>query len=216
VFALGLAGAVCFVWPDAALAGARGPSLTIRVRVNNYTLASDALLAAAERDASQIFGDAGLTLSWLTCSTGHSKAVQQDPCNEPPEATDIILRVLSAPAGSEFQDTVFGFAVHPLLASVYYDRVLLRAMTDDATFEVHFILGCVIAHEIGHLLIGSNGHSSSGVMQARWDRKQIRQAVTGSLLFTPEQVRLIQAGIQTRKKLRAAITKERALGTVER
>jgi hypothetical protein len=91
--------------------------------------------------------------------------------------------------------------------------VVRRAVRDDAEFEVHFILGCVMAHEIGHLLIGSNGHSSSGVMQASWERKQIRQAVTSSLLFTPQQARQIQVAAQMRTKLRAAVP--RCDGAVE-
>ena len=208
-----MVGTAGLVLPEGVLAGAPGPAATIRVRVNNYTQASNAVLASAEREAGRIFGEAGLTLVWLTCPPSHSSAVQQDPCHEAPQATDIILRILAAPTRNEFQDTVFGFAVRPLFASVYYDRVVRRAIRDDAEFEVHFILGCVMAHEIGHLLIGSNGHSSSGVMQASWERKQIRQAVTSSLLFTPQQARQIQAAAQMRTKLRAAVP--RCDGAVE-
>ena len=49
------------------------------------------------------------------------------------------------------------------------------------------ILGCVIAHELGHLLLGSNSHSDEGIMQPRWDPNQVRQLMMGTLLFTPEQ-----------------------------
>jgi hypothetical protein len=157
-----------------------------------------------EREANRTFDDAGLAVVWLNCAINRSNPVEPDPCHEAPEPTDIILRVLSAPTSNQFQDNVFGFAVYPLLASFYYDCVLHRAVNDAAEFEVPFILGAVIAHEIGNLLIGSNGHSSSGVMQASWERKQIRQALTGTLLFTPEQVQLIQAEIETRAKLHAA------------
>ena len=72
------------------------------------------------------------------------------------------------------------------------------------------ILGCVIAHEIGHLLLGSNSHSVSGIMQGRWERRQVRQAVTGTLLFTPEQAKLIQAEAQTRMRLQTAETNVRS------
>jgi hypothetical protein len=43
---------------------------------------------------------------------------------------------------------------------------------------IPIILGCDIAHEIGHLLLGSESHSASGIMQGHWERGQIRQAVT--------------------------------------
>jgi hypothetical protein len=124
--------------------------------------------------------------------------VEQNPCLEPLEPTDIVLRVLSEPTKNRFQDTVFGIAVVPILASVYYDYALRTAERDNAAFEAPIILGCVIAHEVGHLLLGTNSHSGSGVMQQRWERRQIRQAMTGTLLFTPEQAKLIQAEMQKR------------------
>jgi hypothetical protein len=79
-----------------------------------------------------------------------------------------------------------------------------RAKSDDAEFEVPIILGCAIAHEVGHLLLGSNSHSGSGIMQRRWERKEMRHAMTGTLLFTPEQAKLIQAETQARMRLRTA------------
>jgi len=65
-----------------------------------------------------------------------------------------VLRVLSEPTQDKFQDTVFGFAVVPILASVYYDHALRTAKKDNAEYEVPIILGSVIAHEVGHLLLG--------------------------------------------------------------
>jgi hypothetical protein len=142
-------------------------------------------------------------------------AVPQDPCQEPLEATDIELRVLSEPTQNRFQSTVFGFAVAPVLASVYYEYAVRRAKTDDAEFEVPIILGCVIAHEVGHLLLGSNSHSGSGVMQPRWEPKQIQQAMMGTLHFTPEQAKLIQAETQMRTRLQTVSLKERPMGAVD-
>jgi hypothetical protein len=104
-----------------------------------------------------------------------------------------VLRVLSEPTQDKFQDTVFGFAVVPILASVYYDHALRTVKKDNAEFEVPIILGSVIAHEVGHLLLGLNSHTSAGVMQPRWERKQVRRAMTGALLFTHEQSKLVQA-----------------------
>jgi hypothetical protein len=92
-----------------------------------------------------------------------------------------VLRVLSEPTQDKFQDTVFGFAVVPILASVYYDHPLRTAKKDNAEFEVPIILGSVIAHEVGHPLLGLNSHTSAGVMQPRWERKQVRRAMTGAV-----------------------------------
>jgi predicted aspartyl protease len=193
----GLFGVMSFAIPETIFAGGADSSPAIQVRVNNYTQASPTILAGAEREASRILGRAGLRTVWLDCPAGATDD-PQDRCRKALEATDIVLRVLSESSQNKFRDTAFGFAVVPVLASVYYDYVAHLARRDNAEFEIPIILGCVIAHEIGHLLLGSNSHSVSGIMQGHWERGQIRQAVTGTLIFTPEQAKLIQAETQKR------------------
>jgi hypothetical protein len=99
------------------------------------------------------------------------------------------------------QDSVFGFAIAPALTTVYYESALGFAKYDQAEFEAPIVLGCAIAHEIGHLLLGPNRHSVSGIMRARWDRRDIREELQGAMLFTPQQARLMQAEMQRRTTL---------------
>jgi hypothetical protein len=82
-------------------------------------------------------------------------------------------------------------------------------------FEVPIILGSVVAHEVGHLLLGLNSHTSAGVMQPHWERNQVRQVMTGVLLFTHEQSKLIQAEAQTRMRLQTVRLKERWEGSIQ-
>ena len=200
----GLVGVISFAFPGTIFASGANSNPTIRVRVNNYTQVSPGILAGAEREAGRILDRAGLWTVWLDCPSGHSTTGPQGPCRKALEATDIVLRVLFESSQNKFQDTAFGFAVVPVLASVYYDYVAHLARSDNAEFEIPIILGCVIAHEIGHLLLGSNSHADSGIMQGHWERGQIRQAMTGNLLFTPEQAKLIQAETQKRMRLQTS------------
>ena len=166
----GLFGVISFAFPETIFARGADSSPTIRVRVTNYTEATSATVSKAEREAGRILGNAGLQTVWLECPAGQSTVEQQGPCREPLEATDIALRVLSEATQNKFQDTVFGFAVVPVLASVYYDYAVHLARSDNAEFEIPIILGCVIAHEVGHLLLGSNSHADSGIMRGHWER----------------------------------------------
>jgi hypothetical protein len=50
-----------------------------------------------------------------------------------------------------------------------------------------------MAHEIGHLLLGTNAHSALGIMRPHWQGEELRRIGMGTLLFTPQQVRHIQA-----------------------
>jgi hypothetical protein len=203
-----LVGITEFVLPETAFAAENDYSPTITVLIHNYSQASPAVLAGAEREAGRIMGEAGLRAVWLECPTGPSTADPNVPCQKAAEATDIRLRVLTAPVQNKYEDTVFGFTVHPVLATVYYEYAVRRAKSDHAEFEIPIILGCVIAHELGHLLLGSNGHSGAGIMRPRWEPRHVRQLMMGTLRFTSEQSMLMRAQARTRMRLPAANLKE--------
>ena len=172
--------------------------LAITVLVANYSQASPAVLAAAEREAGRILSGAGLRTVWLECRVGSTASKPQGPCERAAEATDIRLRVLAAPIQKEFGHIAFGFTFHPVLASVYYELVVRRAKSGDFELEVPTILGCAIAHELGHLLLGPNGHSAGGIMQGQWDPKQLHMALMGGLVFTSQQSKVLRAAARAR------------------
>ena len=176
------------------------PSIT--VLVNNYSKASPPVVAAAEHEAARILSQAGLRVSWLNCPVRPSTLGPDGRCQEAPEGTDIRLRVVPEPIRMEPQNWALGFAVQPVLATVYYEHALRRARSDDAKFELPIILGCVIAHELGHLLLGSNSHSDRGIMLPRWEVKQVRQLMMGVLLFTPQQSKQIRREARARSERR--------------
>jgi hypothetical protein len=211
VVAVGLTGIAGLAFPEITFANENDPSVTITVQVYNYSQASPAILSKAEREADRILSKAGLQLVWLKCPVGPSAAGSQGLCQKTPEATDLRLRILAAPIKNKVQDPIFGFTVHPVLASVYYDYAARRAKSDDGEFEAPILLGCVIAHELGHLLLGTNSHSSKGIMQGRWGSNQFRQLVTGSLIFTTTQAQLMRAEARARMRLQ---TRNQDLGLI--
>src|SRR5262249_17227074 len=54
------------------------------------------------------------------------------------------------------------------------------------------ILGHVIAHEAGHLMLPHGSHAPRGIMQARLGMDSVQQATRGNLLFTPDQSKQIR------------------------
>jgi len=199
-----LVGTIGLAFPGRAFPDENDASPTITIQTYNYSQASPTVLVEAEREAGRILMEAGLRAIWLECPVGLSSPSPKGLCKNASEATDLRLRVLDAPVANKFQDTVFGFTVHPVLASVYYEYAARRAKSDDAEFEAPIILGCAIAHEVGHLLLGTNSHSDVGIMQPRWEPNQFRQLMIGNLAFTPEQSKLMRAAARTRQ----AVTQE--------
>lgn len=93
-----------------------------------------------------------------------------------------MVRVLPGQAPDRFADTVLGIAIPPTLANVYYEYAARLAKNEN---EVAIILGCAIAHEVGHLLLGRNSHSVEGIMHGEWGAKELRLALMGGFFSLP-------------------------------
>ena len=77
---------------------------------------------------------------------------------------------------------------------VFYDRIaeLHRIFGDNPAN----LLGYVMAHEVAHLLLGTNSHSASGIMRAQWYREDLDLANRGALLFSDAQAKIMKERIR--------------------
>jgi hypothetical protein len=73
------------------------------------------------------------------------------------------------------------------IAYVFYNRVVAAAKEFSA--PASHVLGHVIAHELGHLLLPPDAHTPIGVMHGQFDADDFHQIAAGQLLFTEEQAR---------------------------
>ena len=76
---------------------------------------------------------------------------------------------------------------------VYHQTVESLAVNKEVEFAV--LLGYVIAHELGHLLLGP-GHAKQGVMRPSWERSDFKAISQGFLKFSAAE------GFQMRQSLR--------------
>jgi hypothetical protein len=70
------------------------------------------------------------------------------------------------------------------IAYIFADRIGLMALQYLATF--HRGLGHVMAHEVGHLLLGTHSHAPTGLMAVSW-----RPLETHLQTLTPDQAQVI-------------------------
>ncbi len=70
-------------------------------------------------------------------------------------------------------------------SDVFYERA--RELHNSWNFPLAVVIGTVMAHELGHLLLGSNSHASAGIMRARWQGEDLHRAVRADLRFTDQQ-----------------------------
>ena len=191
------------------------PKVSLTVRVFNYAQVPAATISSAERDANNILGAAAVQAVWLDC-LAKSVAVDSKALCDKGWSPDLpSVRLLSGQVTKQFQDFEFGFAAVPVLVTVSYEHIERRAIRDNSPSEAGVILGCVLAHELGHLLLGNGSHSSTGIMQPQWSHEQIRQAMMGGLLFTPEQAKKIREQVQPRMRLQTVSSGEQRDAAVD-
>jgi hypothetical protein len=166
----------------------------------NYVHVSHATLAAAEREANKILGAAGAQAAWIECLDQPLTLDAKDLCQKGWTAQIPGLRLISG--SNKFQDAEFASTAIPVLSTIYYEKIARRAHRENADAGLPVFLGCVVAHELGHILLGDPVHSASGIMQPEWGHPQIHQALTGNLLFTRQQATRIQAQVHLLANLR--------------
>jgi Zn-dependent protease with chaperone function len=158
----------------------------IFVQVYNMAQIGEATLVAALRQAGWIFSRTGIHVNWMECPLSNVASQNRGMCDGP--APMMLLRILPrAPDAFSGEAMGFGLPVPEggIHAAVFYSRV--ARLSTSATAPVEQVLAHVIAHEIGHLLLGSNRHSIKGIMRGRWEYSDIRLAIARSLFFTPEE-----------------------------
>lgn len=175
--------------------GAEKTRSTITLRVYDYANVDRGALLEAEGEATRILADAGIDARWVDCPTRHADLDNYPGCLSAWEWNDYALRLEpnAMTASEDKSQDRLGYAVicenRACPANIYYDRVRELAGGNNAPSQI--LLGRVMAHEIGHLLLGAN-HSRTGIMQGAWCSRQLGTEAAHAMLFTPEQSRAMK------------------------
>jgi hypothetical protein len=151
-------------------------------------------LVEAERQATFIFRRAGINVDWRNCSLGSEKS--EGACREIPTPTQFVMTIM----GQNRQSTndIFGVAFLGERGTGKYVDIFFDSITklhQEQGSNIASLLGAVIAHEIGHLLLGSRSHSQWGIMAPHWEAEHLRRVGMGTLLFSLEQALRMRARI---------------------
>ena len=179
------------------------------------------VLAEAESRAGRILSQAGIQVEWLNCEPGGSPVPDQfakpSPCSSIAYPAHLSLRVVLS--GQAIRDDIFGEAYansegQGAYINLYYAHVVKsNAHTFLGEGE---LLGYIMAHEVGHLLLGTGSHGNEGIMQGHWEEVQLSDAGKGKLWFTPLQAASMRECLAMgarKKEQRRSIADEFASGT---
>ena len=189
-------------WASPGRSTARVP-VTVRIYDGFGVTVGDITAARAEADG--IFRAAGIAPVWFHCGIGEgTRRSPIDRCESSVGPGEIIVRLLGSPQGGESNGGSLGEALvntqthRGSVATVFADRV--ASTSDRAGASNRGLLGRVIAHEIGHLLIGTNQHARKGLMRAVWTDRELRRSVGLEWHFSAQEARSMRAAIAWRSE----------------
>jgi hypothetical protein len=165
------------------------PSLTIRCYL--YTSAERGEVAEMESVAKRIFEASGIETRWIQCTPILTTDRNSSECKRDLDYRTIRL-LLRNHAISSASDVLGSWIKGTPTVEIAYDRVqaLHRRFRD---LSCGVILGHVAAHEIGHSLLGSNGHTVAGIMRPSFRSCDFAEMGRAYLLFLPEESRLLRS-----------------------
>ena len=146
--------------------------------------------ATALAVAQAILKDAGIAVTWRD---------DEDQAS-PRLPAEVIVRIVTAPA--EALPGSLGFSLIDVerragtLATVYADRVdaARRAVGADPGR----LLGRAMAHEIGHLLLGTTRHADRGLMRGLWTSVELHSDQPWDWSLSREDVARMRRGLVAR------------------
>jgi hypothetical protein len=179
------------------------PRAALTVRIYNTSGIPVPELLAARRAIEATFQDTGLDLILRHCGRPLFPDEAADSCSESLKPLEMVVRIIKAPSDDPTtQPEACGVAYviketdRGWLATAFSDRVAdaaTRVRVDAGT-----LLGLVVAHELGHLLLGSGYHGWTGVMRADWPTELIDRNGDPRRFSAIEAARMRQAAAAIR------------------
>jgi hypothetical protein len=163
----------------------------IAVALYNYAGVLPEMLKLAEGQASKIYGQAGVMIDWreIPVSASDSNRLVPVEIGVPITAYVRLVRGSSELMGIPY---AFGFAIRNLVY-VFNDTVVQAAGKKGCPLPI--ALGHVIAHEIGHVLLG-RAHTFNSIMDAKLGQNEFDfMQIGGTLLFRSWQVKQLHERI---------------------
>jgi hypothetical protein len=180
------------------------PLPRITVLIHNYAAVSGDTVEIVEREVGAIFRANGVEIDWTDRVVLPLAAAGASTCQVMRGPTRFDVRLLSSSVSNRLhlKPGEFGRAVlgntgeFGALADVYADHLKMLVIGREWAYGP--ILGQVVAHELGHLLLGRGAHSSGGIMEANWRPKDLDKILQRRMTFPRGQSEQIRAQVLAR------------------
>jgi hypothetical protein len=179
-------------------------TLSLTASVFNDADVAPSVLSEAQDRATEILRRSAIALTWLDCGSP-AHPIINPRCRGISFPEHFSVRLV--PKFSPVKEHIFGQSFQNAAGEGSYVLVYFAALAvfkPQTAVSTGDLLGCVVAHELGHLLLGNASHSANGLMSAVWQDPELRLAAHGDLLFTSNEAhrmrfRYIAASARLRK-----------------
>jgi hypothetical protein len=152
------------------------------------------LILGAIGEADFVLRLSGVRTRWQLCGSWETSR-----CSRVPRRPNQISITITNREDGASSKRALGFAL-PFTEQADTAAAILPRIMKFAQGErtaLRNVLGAVMAHEIGHLLLRSDTHGD-GIMSANWELPELRRMATRTLLFTKTQAHALQEGLRQR------------------
>ncbi len=167
-------------------------ALVVTIRVYDLYGLSPQVRQEALAMASEALDHAGVQAIIVDCSLRPAAIA----CTTSVAEGELVLRILRHPreGAHVLGEAVVGGA--NTIATIYAAAIADRSRRNGVPLAM--IAGRVAAHEIGHLLIGTNVHATHGLMRPSWDLQRLDR---GDWDFTSEDAATIRSRLSQRSEV---------------
>ncbi len=185
---MGLSGRCLITAVLACCAAQAEATVSLTVLVYDYAQVPDGMLSLAESYATRSYAAAGIKITWLACAKLQEDTEQFRACDRASAAGSPYVKLIGEsmaardPSLKSMEDGL-GMAAGRG-AMIVYPRI--HQVAQGWNWPEEAVVGRVIAHELGHVLLGDNSHAAHGVMRPHFGFKDLDGA-SAQHLFEPEQ-----------------------------
>ncbi len=149
------------------------------------------LIARAETETAWVFRSAHVAIVWTDCADTPTPGKERTRYDFAIRLrTDIAPRSAGTLSLEEMGRAFVSDESTGYLADAYL--LPIQGTAERYQADAGALLGFVIAHELGHLILGP-GHTSDGIMRARWDSREVRALQKRWLRFNSSQASSIRS-----------------------
>lgn len=173
---------------------------TLLIRVYGQAEVPAIAFHSATMETARLFRPAGIRIRWEHVSrespqdkgTDMTAAAFRQP-NDRPYLVIRLMRRIPANLLPGALGYSLPFAHRGAHVLIFCDRV--EALTEGLDTAAYVVLGYAMAHELGHVLLGSVEHTSGGLMQGCWTPATWRLTSQGLVGFDRAEIKRMRAGL---------------------